>query len=312
MSLKSSSSLQFLIPYFDVERPCRWHEHFARRAPLVVEIGFGLGEVLSQNAANHPEKNFIGIETNWERIYKTMNRFRRGGLRSGGNVRIIRLDALIALERLFQEKSIDALYCLFPCPWPKKKHAKHRLFSNTTLKLINSRLKLGSCARIVTDFLPYVDWIEEQLPNTGFIIKKREIDPQFDTKFEKKWRSQGQEKFFEILLKKTKHVSSKVKKDVRMKNYRLSNFNPAKFKLEETKGDITLVPRQVLFDQCKNVCLVHGLVVEENLKQDFWASISKKDRGWVLKRADGHYFFPTPGIAKALGLIYEAAERSGS
>jgi len=310
MSLKSSSSLQFLVPYLDVPRPCRWNTLFARRAPLVVEIGFGLGEVLAQNAAAFPKKNFIGIETDWERITKTLNRFQREGAGHAGNVKIIRLDARVAFERLFKERSIDEIYCLFPCPWPKKKHAKHRLFSQAALQLMNSRLKDRSSLRIVTDYFPYVEWIEEQVGRSGFSFEKRNINAQFDTKFENKWRREGQEIFSEILLKKKKHVPVAVKKDVPMKNYRVPAFDPAKFDLKECKGEVAVVPRQIYFDQQKNACLVHMLVVEENLTQDFWASIIKKDKGWLIRRAEGHHFFPTPGTARALECVYEAAKES--
>ena len=77
------------------------------------------------------------------------------------NIRIMRLDATVVLEKFFQEKSIDHMYCLFPCPWPKKKHTKYRLFSNSSLRLINSRLKSNAELIIVTDFFPYSKWIED-------------------------------------------------------------------------------------------------------------------------------------------------------
>lgn len=312
MGQKTTCSLQPLISHFDVPRPCDWVQIFSRQAPLVVEIGFGLGEVLARNAKISPESNFIGIETDWGRITKALRRFEQEGVVGAGNVRIICLDATVALERLFLEHSIDHLYCLFPCPWPKKKHEKYRLFSNSFLKLINSRLKDEAGAKIVTDYYPYSEWIEEEATNTGFKFKKVPIKAQFDTKFEKKWRREGQEQFFEIDLVKTKHIPAPVKRDVPMKNYKLSSFDPKKFKLTQIKGETTIIPRDVFYDQEKKAFLVHTLVVEDNLTQDFWASIIKQDKSWLIKCAQGHYFFPTPGIAKAMALIYQAAKESSA
>jgi tRNA (guanine-N7-)-methyltransferase len=310
MSLRSSSALKIFVPHLTLPRPCRWEDVFARRGPLTVEIGFGLGEALARNAAACPQMNFIGFETDWQRLCKTLERFERAGLGNAGNVRIIRLEAKAAMERLFKQRSIDGIYCLFPCPWPKKKHAKHRLFSRASLKLMNSRLKDHSCLKIVTDYFPYVEWIKEQAQDSGFTFVSNDITARFGTKFENKWRREGQETFFEIQLQKIKHINSVFKKDVPMKNYRLPAFDPAKFDFKERKEGVTVVGRHTYFDAQQNVCLVHVLVAEENLTQDFWASIAKRDKGWVIKHCEGHPFFPTPGTAKALEWIYEAAKES--
>jgi tRNA (guanine-N7-)-methyltransferase len=310
MHLTTTRLLRPLLPHFDIARPCDWGQIFLRQAPLVVEIGFGLGEVLAGNAKRFPQKDFIGIETDWGRIVKALRRFEREGAAGVGNIRIMRLDATVALQRLFNERSIDHLYCLFPCPWPKKKHEKYRLFSHAYLQLINSRLKDGGRARIVTDYYPYKQWIEEQVPGTGFNLSAADIEPQFDTKFEKKWRREGQERFFEIGLLKREHITVPVPRDFVMKNYRLKSFNPADFKLTQIKGEVTIVEREVFYDQEKQALLVHVLVAEDVLTQDFWASIIKQDNGWLIKCAQGHYFFPTPGIALALEHIYKAAQES--
>jgi len=310
MSQTRERSLQPLVSHFHVLRPCPWDEIFSRQAPLVVEIGFGLGEVLSSQAKTHPDKNFIGIETNWERIYKTLKRLERDGVNQRNNVRIFRLDATVMLERLFEERTIDDLYCLFPCPWPKKKHEKYRLFSQSSLQLINNRLKNKASVKIVTDHYPYVQWIEEEQKGSGFSFEVKNINARFDTKFEKKWRLKGQETFFEINLIKKKHISIPVKKDVSMKSYKLNSFDPNNFVLEEQKGDVTVVPRNTFYDENKQTMLVQTLVAEENLTQDFWVAIVKKEKGWLLKKAEGHYFFPTPGIKQALKLIYEQARKN--
>ena len=77
----NTCSLSPLVDYYDVERPVDWTQIFDRNAPLVVEIGFGMGEVILRNAQNNPQTNYLGIEQHWERIYKTMKAIDRSSLK---------------------------------------------------------------------------------------------------------------------------------------------------------------------------------------------------------------------------------------
>ena len=113
-----------------MKRPADWSGHFASAQPVDVEIGFGNGDFLVRTAQTQPQRNFVGIEQQWERVYKTLKKVNRSEI---DNVRVLLVDAWVALERLFLPRSIERIYCLFPCPWPKKEHAKHRLFSQSFL-----------------------------------------------------------------------------------------------------------------------------------------------------------------------------------
>ena len=305
----TDGSFKALLPHFGIERPCHWEGVFKRRAPLTVEIGFGLGEILLKKAAEHPEGDFIGIENHWERICKTLRRIEKApsGL---PNVRILRLDATVAFERLFDEKTIDHIYSLFPCPWPKKKHIKHRLFSRHSLKLLNSRLKSGAQFYVVSDYYPYIEWIREESRGSGFSLEEKSARTSFDTKFEKKWRGEGQEMFFELLLTKTRHIHMPVKKDVLLKHYKIEGFDPARFKLEPKKTAATIVYKHMNYDEAKKEALIHTIVAEENLTQHFWIMVKKNDKGWIIKPMEGHYFFPTTGIAEALRAVYLSAKKT--
>ena len=116
-------SLELLTPYYQLERPIDWDRQFRCRAPLEVEIGFGTGEMLIQKALDYLECNYIGIEQNWGRIYKALKKIRQIYESSDDdqclkNIKILDVDAFVAFERLFFEKSIDNIYSLYPCPWP--------------------------------------------------------------------------------------------------------------------------------------------------------------------------------------------------
>jgi tRNA (guanine-N7-)-methyltransferase len=306
-------SFKPLIPFYDLKRPVEWNKQFNRHAPIEVEIGFGMGEVLMRMAGRSPDKDFIGIEQHWERICKTlraMTRRRSSDPSALGNIRILRMDARVAFERLFTSRSIDIIYCFFPCPWPKKGHIKHRLFANDFLRLVNSRLKKDGKLKIVTDFFPYCEWVLDQAKRAGFKVETKKIKPQYDTKFERKWREEGQEEFFEIDLFKKRHVSVPVKKDAVLKSYTLNAFDPRSLHLEDATGDISVIFKNMIFDENKQQAMIHALVAEEHLTQHFWITIIKKQNIWKIARAEGQNFLPTPAVAKALALVYEAARKT--
>lgn len=276
---------------------------------LEVEIGFGLGEVLVQNAKNNPNRNIIGIEQNWERIckcLKTAVRLNEKG-HSLKNLKVLKADAKQAFKWYFKERSVHYIYCLFPCPWPKKGHIENRLFSAQFLSLLNNRLVDEGQLRIVTDYYPYAQWIKEQVIGTGFKLEEKRVDPQYNTKFEKKWVSEGQKEFFEVLFLKKEHKIVEEKEKVEMKAYRLDDFNPEQFVLPDWKEDISVINKEIITDQKQNKVLIHLVVSESELSQHFWALITKDKGYWQICKMSGQAFFPTPGIAKALEHVYNCA-----
>ncbi|VAX37849.1 tRNA (guanine(46)-N(7))-methyltransferase [hydrothermal vent metagenome] len=300
-------SLSPLVFPHALNHPIDWSGQFDRSQKdfsLDVEIGFGMGEILMRKAQDFPEKCFVGIEQIWERIYKTMRSMTLAEY-AFSNIRILQMDAYIVFERLFATQSINNVYCLFPCPWPKKKHVKHRLFSPYFLKLLNDRLKPKGILQIVTDSQVYFDWVLEQAEATGFSVVTNIIQAQFDTKFERKWKAGGQEEFFEIKMIKTEHRDIPVKEDVFLKGYKVNIFDPQKFNFSDVIGDVTIVLKQFLFDERVQSGEVMMLVSEQDMTQYFRVAIIKKESGWRICKAEGQVFFPTPGIAQALEEVYK-------
>lgn len=303
-------SLLPLVSYEQMTPPIDWERRFGRVSPLEVEIGFGQGEVLVRKAAEHPERDFIGIEMNWPRIFKTMKtvtRFQSRRPAALNNIRILDIDAVFALQHFFAPGSIDHVYALFPCPWPKKKHVRHRLFSTDFLTLLNHRLKADGTVQIVTDFLPYREWVLEQVPGTGFDVRTRDIRPMFETKFERKWRRKGQEIFYEIVLRKTSPKTVTAKEFVDVKSYRLNAFDPERFVFTDHTGPVSVIFKDYLYDSRRQKAEVYVLVAEQQLVQHFRVSIFKKEDFWRVCKSEGQLFFPTPGIALAIDLVYRAA-----
>ncbi len=299
-----------IIPYHQIKRPVSWHEQFGRRAPLEVEIGSGLGEFLVRSALANPRRDYIGIELNWERICKTLTRIvaqrPQGGLE---NIHLLRIDARVAFERLFLPQTVDRICCLFPCPWPKKGHIKHRLFSNAFLRLVNSRLKRKGQVKIVTDFLPYCEWISGEIDGSGFEVAAGSIEARYDTKFERKWQKEGQREFYELNLTKTGSVVVPVKEDTPLQAYSLKKFDPRKFRFQNQTGAISVIFKEMLFDPLKQKAMVHVVAAEEELTQHVWVTVMKKGKIWRVYKSDGQNILPTPALARAIELVYETGKK---
>src|SRR5690554_1022203 len=92
---------------------------FGRRAPRVVEIGFGMGASLVEQAETHPDTDFIGIEVHAPGVGKLLDEADKRGLT---NLRVYREDALRVLEECLPEGSLDTLQLFFPDPWRSEEH----------------------------------------------------------------------------------------------------------------------------------------------------------------------------------------------
>ena len=172
---------------------------------IEVEIGFGNGEYLLRRASEYPDRLFIGIEKKSGLIKEVAKKVASHNL---DNIRLLESCANNVFTYLLPACSLSRAYSLFPDPWPKKRHIKHRLFSMQYLRLLNNRLISGGEALIVTDSEDYCNWVLQQLPGTGFKVENSTIPPQFDTRFERKGLEQNFSTFFRILLKKTEHIEA--------------------------------------------------------------------------------------------------------
>jgi len=304
---------QPLIPHFDIPTPFDFKKLFNNHHPVEVEIGFGMGEFLIRSAIENPDINYIGLEQHWERILKTLKSMDRHNQQSDikiENIRILKVDARDAFHFLFKEKSIAKIYCLFPCPWPKKGHVKHRLFSSSFLSLINSRLVKGGEVQLVTDYYPFYEWVVEEIDSTVFDYQMETITPQFKTKFEYKWQEEGQQEFFQLYLQKKKKAKAPTKKVYKVKSFKIQNFNSEKFKFENVKDDIAIILKSQHYDQQAQSLLLRLIVSEDHLMQDFWVTIRRDKECWRIHRTEGQRFFPTRGIVKALDTVYASAMKS--
>lgn len=150
--------------------------------PVVIEIGFGMGDATWQIAKDNPDVNYLGIEVHRPGVGKLLNHIEAEGLT---NLRIIEFDALEVLDKMVADGGIDGFHIFFPDPWPKKKHHKRRMVQRPRTNLIAKKLKKGGYLYFVTDWYPYAEFALEEL-NLTEGLKNR-----YDGFAEKQpWRSQ--------------------------------------------------------------------------------------------------------------------------
>ncbi|MEZ5490023.1 MAG: tRNA (guanosine(46)-N7)-methyltransferase TrmB [Gammaproteobacteria bacterium] len=140
---------------------------FGNAHPVIVEIGFGMGDSLLAMAKNHPERNFLGIEVHKPGIGKLLLGIASDDI---ANIRVINHDAREVIERCFVNQSLDGIQIFFPDPWHKKRHNKRRLIQAGFVELLVSRLKAGGKLHLATDWEPYAEQMLEVLEANQALI----------------------------------------------------------------------------------------------------------------------------------------------
>jgi tRNA (guanine-N7-)-methyltransferase len=125
---------------------------FGRSAPLVVEIGSGMGDATVEMAAADPGRDYLAVDVHIPGIANLLAAASAQGLT---NVRVARGDALVLVGRMLPAGSLAALHVFFPDPWPKARHHKRRLIQPAHLPVLRSRLAPGAVLHCATDWEPY-------------------------------------------------------------------------------------------------------------------------------------------------------------
>ncbi|QKT03329.1 tRNA (guanosine(46)-N7)-methyltransferase TrmB [Ectothiorhodospiraceae bacterium 2226] len=198
MTVGQQRALEALLPRYGVpagDAPLDLDALFGRRAPRVLEIGFGMGATLAELAARHPERDYLGIEVHRPGVGSLLMQVAEQGLT---NVRVWGDDAVAFLERRIPPASLDQILILFPDPWPKKRHHKRRIVQPPFVALAASRLAAGGRLQLATDWAPYAEHMLAVLgaeptlrnvaPDGGYIPRPEERPV---TKFERRGQRLG-------------------------------------------------------------------------------------------------------------------------
>ncbi|MDB5868302.1 MAG: tRNA ((7)-)-methyltransferase [Polaromonas sp.] len=149
---------KFLLPY--AAAPMDFAAVYARTAPTILEIGFGMGEATAHIAGLMPEKNFLCCEVHTPGVGALLKRIDEQNL---GNIRILQHDAVEVIDHMLPLGSLDGVHIFFPDPWHKTKHNKRRLIQAPLIAKLAARLKPGGYLHCATDWQPYAEQILEVL-----------------------------------------------------------------------------------------------------------------------------------------------------
>lgn len=141
---------RFLLPFRP--EPLDFGATFGRTAPVVIEIGCGMGDATVQVAAAAPGTDFIGIEVHEPGVGALLKRI---GEEKLTNLRVLRHDAVEVLEHMVAPSSLAGVHIWFPDPWHKFKHHKRRLVQPPFIAMLTSRLAPGGLLHLATDWEPY-------------------------------------------------------------------------------------------------------------------------------------------------------------
>lgn len=192
---------EYILPYDS--HPIDLPGLFPLPQPLVMEIGFGMGQATWQIAKNRNDFNYLGVEVHSPGVGRLIMEIRGNKLE---NLKIIQHDAVEVLANMIPEDSLAGLHVFYPDPWPKKRHHKRRLMRQPIVDLMISRLKAEGYLYFVTDIEEYAQSTLELLSSCAGIANKFEgfaprIEWRPETKFEARAKKASRQAFELYFLK---------------------------------------------------------------------------------------------------------------
>jgi tRNA (guanine-N7-)-methyltransferase len=183
--------------------PVDWARVFGRAAPVVVEIGCGGGRFIISQAEAHPEWDFVAIERAHD-YFKLLKQ--RAVKRRLANLRVLRTDGGDLVTSCFADRSVTTCHVYFPDPWPKKRHHKRRLFTDSFCAHLRRTLAPGGTLCFATD---HEDYFAEILPRLRAVLEVSEHPgpwedaPRGRTNYEIKYLKEGRPIFRLVARRET-------------------------------------------------------------------------------------------------------------
>ncbi|GIZ53251.1 tRNA (guanosine(46)-N7)-methyltransferase TrmB [Noviherbaspirillum aridicola] len=143
---------RYCIPY--VKQETDFDTAFGGSAPLILEIGFGMGDTTAAIAAGMPDKHFVGVEVHTPGVGSLLKLI---GERQLENLRIIQHDAVEVVTHMVRPQSLAGVHVFFPDPWHKARHNKRRLIQPPFVSLLASRIAPGGYIHCATDWQDYAE-----------------------------------------------------------------------------------------------------------------------------------------------------------
>jgi tRNA (guanine-N7-)-methyltransferase len=177
---------------------------FANNLPIILEIGFGMGDNLLALAKDKPEYNYLGIDVYLPGAAKLITSLSEQNI---PNVRVFHGD-IVEILKVIPDESLAKILIFFPDPWPKRRHHKRRLIQTEFCKALVKKLQHGGMLYLATDWEDYakhtlkvLEAISELQNNAGPHKFADRVDFRTLTKFEMRGQNLGH-KIFDLAFKK--------------------------------------------------------------------------------------------------------------
>ena len=293
-------------------RPQRLPENlqdvFGDDHPLVMELGFGNGSFLIEQAKRHPDKNFLGAEKSLSSLTRAMRSLSRQPL---DNVRLYPGDGRFVLDSVLPRKSLSHLWINFPDPWPRRRHRARRLLSSEFFGLVGDRLCDDATISLTTDHADYFAFARDEARHSGIFDERVTEPPEetLNTRYARKWAVQERSFFhvtFTLVKLADKHPPTVTLQEMQHAHLsgqppQLSGFDKTVYSIET--GKVVLLDAFAELDSDGLVFLV--LVEESALKQEILVELTNKGEYYqVFVRQFGSPL-PTKGVSAAMGIIVE-------
>lgn len=165
---------------------------FNKKQPIIMEIGYGMGEATWQIAKANPGNNYLGVEVHMPGAGKLMANLAQHEIT---NVRLIERDVFEVFHYVVKDESLDGVHLFFPDPWPKKRHHRRRLITAAFAEALATRVAPGGFWHLATDCPDYASAMEDAIMHVrlwaGGVIARPESRPR--TRYERRGLAAGRE-----------------------------------------------------------------------------------------------------------------------
>lgn len=161
MTERQKAAIDMLLPQWGrhiADGPVDLAQWFGNTNPVWLEIGFGMGLSLVEQARARPDINFLGIEVHRPGVGSCLATAQAAKL---GNVRVFEQDAIEVLDKCIADNSFARVQLFFPDPWPKARHHKRRIVQREFAEQIRQKLQLGGVFHMATDWENYAEHMRD-------------------------------------------------------------------------------------------------------------------------------------------------------
>lgn len=300
----------FFRPQLFEKYPVNWENLFNRRAPIIVEIGFGSGEYLEALARGNPGKNFIGFESSLTSVVKALRRLTKSEIK---NVRLSLSDGRFCLRELFEDESVEKVVVNFPCPWSRKRHEDKRIVTSEFLKTLGAVLEINGTFELTTDDLQYAERTIKMVERLDFLsLEKFLVNPdrEVKTRYEIKWLRQGRKIYFVRVRKKyTIKIERMLEGESDMPHRKISKDYTEIEKLKTLKDQVfkegkkVFVVKEVFENSSGDYFVLKVIASDGDIQQHYFVDVCLRGKNWMVKLDSSSIPFRTPSVKFSIDKI---------